>query len=207
MFRTTCVIIWRKSALSTQATGIVPAETYSSVVDSSTSASSLKSDTNNQPSSINNSAPVELDTMTNIGTVRPENIAKLTPELREMISESLKAELLGLVKHGTFRAVPLTSVPGNIRDLGYLFVDELNRADIFVLFKSQLVAKIHADEGCTSVATNAPTVQRFSKRLVFMLAAYFFRYIIHAYTQSDTYLEREVNNRAPGELGQNPNMD
>lgn len=75
-----------------------------------------------------------------------------------------------------------------------------------MIFKSRLVDPNCSDEGAANVATKAPTVQRFSKRLMLALDASspdksaFLRDITKAYTQSNSRLEREVYIRPPAKM-------
>lgn len=87
-----------------------------------------------------------------------------------------------------------------------MFVGELKKADVGVLFNSRLVAQNYRYTDASEIATKAPTIQRFSQRLILSLVAsidgmrLFIRDITQAYEQSTTDLETEVFIRPPNTM-------
>ena len=146
----------------------------------------------------------------NLGTVpRKVNVKRGSKE-EEAFSQPRKDELSGLLRDGTFKPIRLTDIPTTARIFGSRFVDELKKVGDRLRKKSRLVAQNYADDGAASIATKAPTVQRFSQRVALSLAASmppleaYTRDITQAYIQSHTQLERDVHIRAPNELGLPP---
>ena len=112
-------------------------------------------------------------------------------------------ELDGLLKDGTFVPVKLSNVPESSRIFGSRFVDEIKKVGKGLRKKSRLVAQNYADNDAASIATKAPTVQRFSQRVALSIAASlptlvpYVRDVTQAYVQAHTNLERRVFIRAP----------
>ena len=103
--------------------------------------------------------------------------------------------------------MPEDEVIDGKRVFGCRFIDELKKVGDRIRKKSRLVAHNYADEDTTSIATKAPTVQRFSQRVALCIGASlprlkgFARDVTQAYIQSNTKLERVVYIKAPLELG------
>lgn len=148
----------------------------------------------------------ELGTVDLGTTPRKVKVKKGSPEERAF-AESRKRELDGLVKDGTFVPVPREEVPDGHRIFGSRFVDELKRVGLELIKKSRLIAQNYADEEAVAIASSAPTVQRFSQRVLMSIAAAFpelrpfTRDITQAYVQAHTRLERLVFITAPSEMG------
>lgn len=85
-------------------------------------------------------------------------------------AESRREELNDLLLDGTFEPKRETLIPGNPRVFGSHFVEELKKVGDILKKKSRIVAQNYGDEGETSIATKAPTVERFSQRLAHCLA-------------------------------------
>lgn len=94
---------------------------------------------------------------------------------------------------------------GDTQIFGLIFIDSIKPSDEGILYKSRLEAQNYGDWKPQSPATKTPTVQRFTERLVLSLAAFFIqinpytRDIIEVYTQSRSYLERNVYIGPPSE--------
>ena len=130
----------------------------------------------------------------------------MTKQMKEVeFAASRKTELQGLIVDGTFEVVH-KSLVGNSRIFGSRFIDELKYVGDTEKKKSRLVAQNYADVEAASIATKAPTVQRFSQRVALSIAAslpnmkVYTRDVTQAYIQSRSRLEREVYIRAPKEM-------
>ena len=75
--------------------------------------------------------------------------------------ESRKAELDGLLNDGTFVPVHESTLKTNTGIFGSRFIDELKKVGDKLKQKSRLIAQNYEDQGATTIATKAPTVQRF----------------------------------------------
>lgn len=133
-------------------------------------------------------------------------VRKGSPEEKKLL-RSRAQELNGLIKDGTFAPVKTKDIDGNPRIFGSRFVDEIKRVGDHMRRKSRLVAQNYSDEGASTIATKAPTVQRFSQRVALSIAAsmkdltMYTRDVTQAYVQSKTHLERPVYIHPPHELG------
>lgn len=116
-------------------------------------------------------------------------------------------ELKGRLNDGKSELVPISYIPGNPCIFGSIFVDVMKRVGEVLSKRSRLVVQNYADMGTSSIATKAPTVQRFSKRLSFSLTfplgkmTPFTRDITQSYFQSSTCLKRDVLMKVRKELG------
>lgn len=113
----------------------------------------------------------------------------------------------GFITNGTFIPTRREDLPHCTRTFGSRFIDELKGSSEHIRHKRRLIVQNFQDRDTTTIATKAQTVKRYSKRLLFSLAAslphvkVFTRDITQAYIQSPTPLERSVYIYAPGELG------
>lgn len=125
----------------------------------------------------------------------------------EIFAKSRAEELQGLLKNGTFEVMSEENIPIGTRVFGSKFVDQVKQAITGVRYKSRLVAQNYGDKDAATIATKAPTIQRFAQRLVLSIAASmpdkrtYTRDITQAYIQSTTTLERDVYISAPKEMG------
>lgn len=117
-------------------------------------------------SATNNAADEE-----DLGT-KPRKV-KVRPGSREerMFTQPRRDELNGLLKIGTFLPRKLTEVPDGARFFGARFVDEIKRAGQGLRKKSRFVSQNYCDEEATTMATKAPTVQRYSQRVACSIGA------------------------------------
>lgn len=76
-----------------------------------------------------------------------------------------------MLDNGTFVPVNKSTVHDGTRIFGSRFTDELKEAELGVLFKSHLVPQNYCDDGASNVAAKAPTIQRFTQRLMFAISA------------------------------------
>lgn len=76
----------------------------------------------------------------------------------------------GLGDNCTFVPTPIYSVKTGTRIFGVRFVEELKTADLGMLIKSCFVAHNYRNLDASSIASKAPSVQRFSQRLILSLA-------------------------------------
>ena len=142
----------------------------------------------------------------------PPEALVTTPPAGTNFKDARHTELTGLIENGTFTPIPRQSIPTGTRIFGSRFIDEIKRAGTGMRKKSMLVAQNYQDVGSTRIATKAPTVNRFSQRILLALAPsfdnmqVFTRDITQAYVQSTTYLERPVYISAPKELGLEADM-
>ena len=129
------------------------------------------------------------------------------PPVETNFEEARQQELKGLLDNETFIAVSRNEVPDGVRIFGSRFIDELKRSGSGTRKKSRLVAQNYQDVDAGKISTKAPTVNRFSQRLLLALAPsipktrVFSRDITQAYVQSNTKLERQVYIKAPKEMG------
>lgn len=121
-------------------------------------------------------------------------------------------ELIGLLEGGTFKAVMRTVVPEGMRVFGSRFIDQVKGAGDMMRKKSRLVAQNYGDEDAAGIATKAPTVQRYSQRVLLSLASslpackVFSRDVTQAYIQATKPLERPVYIKPPKEMGLSEDM-
>jgi ribonuclease HI len=124
-----------------------------------------------------------------------------------LFAESREKELRGLLERGTFVVVKRERASGK-RIYGTRFVDAVKSYGTSeAVTKSRLVVQAFNDRASRQVLTGAPTVQRFSQRLLLSMAAcfpdmkLFTRDVTQAYIQAETELTREVYVEAPSEMG------
>lgn len=79
-------------------------------------------------------------------------------------------ELNGLVSTGTFIRTQTGQVPYGTRIFRTSFVDDLKMAERGMQHRIRLVAQNYHDEEARDIETKEPTVQRYSKRLLPILA-------------------------------------
>lgn len=148
----------------------------------------------------------ELQEMVSRGTYRPKTLKTLPHEILESFKSSRKPEIKGFINNGTFTVLKMTDVPSGTRLLGACFIDELEKSNHGVFFKSRLVAQVYSDSGVAHISIKAPTVQLYSQRILCALGASFpgmkafLRDITHAYVQSESCLELEFDLKPPAEM-------
>lgn len=76
----------------------------------------------------------------------------------------------GLIKDGAFIKVRKVDIADELRIFGSRFFDKMKNVGEHLRRKSRLVTQNYADEGSATMATKAPIVQRFSKRLALRIA-------------------------------------
>lgn len=85
-------------------------------------------------------------------------------------ASSRKVEIDGLRAKGTLVVMDRTNLPEGTKTFGLRFIDLVNKTDEEkTMNQRRLVTKNYADEEASEIATNAPTVQRFSKRVMIPL--------------------------------------
>lgn len=147
--------------------------------------------------------------MVSTSTFRPNHLSTFPDRWQSSFSASIRTELKGLVNNGTLLLVPVANVLAVIRIFGILFVDKLKKDYYVALFKSRLVARNYGDKDVAIGATKAPTVQRFSQRLMFAIStsypntAPFLPDISQAYPQSETFIRWDVYIRPTTEMKDN----
>lgn len=116
--------------------------------------------------------------------------------------DSRKQEVNGLLEQGVFVIVQPHDVPQGSRFFSCRFVDEVKYKAGAPYEKSRLVVQGHNDKDKEFVLTQAPTIQRCSQRMIFLLAvilkrSLYLRDISQAYINSKTKLNRPIYVRAP----------
>lgn len=139
---------------------------------------------------------------------RPRQITVKKVSLeRNVLDETRKSEMKGSMDDCTFVKVQISKIDPRAQIFGSPFVDELKMVGDNERKKSRLVAQNYSDDDASSIATKAPTVQRFSKRATLSISASiptmvpYTRDITQAYIQSHTELERTMYIRATKDLG------
>lgn len=91
--------------------------------------------------------------------------------MRKKCKNSRKRELEGLVENGALIPTNIADVPHDTGMFNSRFVDELRKVGESMNKKSRLVAQNYEDEAAAEIETQAPTVQRFSQRLLLSIEA------------------------------------
>lgn len=112
--------------------------------------------------------------------------------------QSRSEELRGLIANGTFEVVSREQFSMETRVFGSRFTDEIKHANEGVRLKSRLVAQNYGDKDASTIATTAPTLQRFTKRQTISLPSSLLelnartRNVMQVYIRSKSPLERDV---------------
>lgn len=104
------------------------------------------------------------------GTIRTRKLCSNSTAMGNSVADSRRVELPGFLDNGTFIPTSMDVVPDGTRIFGSRFVDELDKSGPRRLFKIRFVAQNYADQYSANIRSKAPTVQRFSERLPFVLA-------------------------------------